>query len=86
MQHIITRLGKKNKKEEKNLCHENVEKVPLCKRYTNVHYVVLCGKINVIFQRIRTTATTTKIIAQCSPTLLLFIRRQKRKLPKLSSF
>jgi hypothetical protein len=51
MQRIITRLGKKNKKEEKNSCRENVEKTLLCRRYTNVHYVVLCGKINVIFQR-----------------------------------
>jgi len=48
MQHIIQGLRRKNKKEEEDFYYENVEKLPLCKRYMNVHYVVLCRIVDVI--------------------------------------
>jgi hypothetical protein len=76
MQHIILRLARKNKKEEeKDFYHENVEKVPFCRRYTNVYYIDLRKSIDVIFKRRRKVTTTIKLVAQCLPLLLLFKKR-----------
>jgi hypothetical protein len=77
MQRIILRLGRKNKMEE-IFCHENVEKVPFYRRYTNVYDVHLHERIDAIFKRRRRVTTTTKLVAQCPPLLLFFGRRQKK--------
>jgi hypothetical protein len=76
MQHIILKLTRKNKKEqEEDFCHENVKKVPFCRRYTNVYYVDLSEKIDVIFKRRRKVAKTIELVAQCLPLLMLFKKR-----------
>jgi len=62
---------RKRKKEEEDFCHENAENVPLCRRYTDVHYAVLRRRVHAIFQRRRRAGTTTELAAQ-HPPLLLF--------------
>jgi hypothetical protein len=64
MQHIILRfVGNNKKEEEKDLCHENVEKIPFYRKYTYVYYVDLRGKIDVIFKGRRKTTTTIELAA-----------------------
>jgi hypothetical protein len=72
MRRIIPGLGWKKKKEEEDFCHENAENVPLCRRYTDVHYAVLRIRVDAILQRRRRAATTTELAAQHPPLLLFF--------------
>jgi len=86
MQHISLGLGGKNKKEKENFYHENVEKVPLCRRYLDVYYANLRERINAIFKRRRRVATIIELATQHSPSLLFFRKKMKNKLLKFPSF